>query len=78
MTSWAACLLGSPALASLAAEAVAAAHGDTAPVAFRRLTHPTEEDHRSAALLRHPDVLAPIADLHGAELRERLRAALPM
>ncbi|WP_225800238.1 hypothetical protein [Streptomyces sp. NK15101] len=77
VTSWAACLLGSPALASLAAGAVVEAHGDTAPVAFRRLTDPTEEDHRSAALLRHPDVLAPIADLHGAELRDRLRAALP-
>ncbi|MFI1653322.1 hypothetical protein ACH4ZU_00090 [Streptomyces sp. NPDC020472] len=77
VTSWAACLLGSPALASRAAEAVAAAHGGTAPVAFRRLTDPTEEDHRSAALLRHPDVLAPIADLHGAELRDRLQAVLP-
>ncbi|MFI8965818.1 hypothetical protein ACIGO8_27330 [Streptomyces sp. NPDC053493] len=77
VTSWAACLLSSPALASRAADAVLAARGDSAPVAFRRLTDPTEEDHRSAPFLRHPDVLAPIGDLHGAQLRDHLEAALP-
>ncbi|MFJ8668831.1 hypothetical protein [Streptomyces sp. NPDC093600] len=75
VASWAACLLGSPALASAAAEAVRAERGEAAPVAFRRLTEPGEQDRRAAGLLRHPDFLAPIADLHRAQLLTRLQAA---
>ncbi|WP_306954948.1 hypothetical protein [Streptomyces sp. B4I13] len=73
VASWSAALLADPALA---AEAVAAlAGGDhtrgTTPD-FRRLLAPDERDRRAAALLRHPDLLAPVARLHSAELLDRL------
>ncbi|MFJ6793218.1 hypothetical protein [Streptomyces sp. NPDC091268] len=73
VASWAACLLGAPALAVRAAGAVGGTeHAGALPVAFRRLTEPDGDDHRAAALLRHPDLLAPVADLHRARLLERL------
>ncbi|MGW7434212.1 hypothetical protein ACWGIN_32360 [Streptomyces sp. NPDC054861] len=75
VASWAACLLASAPLASAAADAVTAARGERVPVSFHRLTDPAEADHRSAGLLRHPDFLAPIADLHRPQLRARLEAA---
>ncbi|WP_175410949.1 hypothetical protein [Streptomyces sp. TRM64462] len=62
VASWAACLLGSPELAAAAVAAVP----DGAE--FRRLLVPGDRDHRAAALLRHPDLLAPVAGLHRAEL----------
>ncbi|OII65981.1 hypothetical protein [Streptomyces sp. CC77] len=65
VASWAACLLGDP---ELAAAAGAAVGGAGAPDAHRRLRAPGEHDRRAAALLRHPDLLAPVADLHRAEL----------
>lgn len=64
VASWAACLLGEPGLAA-AAVAVTA---DRSPAGHRRLLSPGERDLRAAALLRHPDLLAPVADLHRAEL----------
>lgn len=73
VASWAACLLSAPALAVQAAQAVNGTdHAGTVPIAFRRLTQPGPDDHRAAALLRHPDLLAPVAELHRLLLLERL------
>ncbi|MFF9625168.1 hypothetical protein [Streptomyces griseosporeus] len=73
VASWAACLLTDP---ELAARAVAAlAEGDhTVPtrVDFRRLLTPDDADRRAAALLRHPDLLAPVAHLHHGQLLDLL------
>jgi hypothetical protein len=41
----------------------------------RRLTIPSPRDHRAAPLLRHPDFLGPIADLHRETLLGLLGAA---
>jgi hypothetical protein len=61
VVSWAAVLLGNPALAAAAAD-VAGGPLDGPLVA------PSADDLAAAALLRHPDLLAPVADLHRAEL----------
>ncbi|MET9430619.1 MULTISPECIES: hypothetical protein [unclassified Streptomyces] len=77
VASWAAVLLSTPGLAATAMEALAACGRlSGAPVDFRRLVTPDEHDRRAAALLRHPDLLAPIADLHRAELLDRLELAV--
>jgi hypothetical protein len=74
VASWAACLLTDPELADLAVAAVAdGGHTAGTPVEFRRLIAPDAADRRAAALLRHPDLLAPVAELHHAQLLERLR-----
>jgi hypothetical protein len=73
VASWAACLLGSP---ELAADAVAGL-AEEVPGVYRRLVSPDGSDRRAAALLRHPDLLAPVAELHAEQLRTRLRAAVP-
>jgi hypothetical protein len=62
VVSWAAALLADPALAAVAA--AAAGERVDGP-----LVAPSEKDLAATALLRHPDLLAPIADLHRAELR---------
>jgi hypothetical protein len=67
VVSWAAALLGDPALA--AAGAVAAGEPLDGP-----LVNPSTDDLAAAALLRHPDLLAPVADLHRAELLSALTA----
>ncbi|GAA4893811.1 hypothetical protein ACFPM3_07350 [Streptomyces coeruleoprunus] len=72
VASWAAGLLAAPELAAAAAAAVA---DDGTPGAYRRLLAPGERDRRAAALLRHPDLLAPVAALHHDELLRRLSAA---
>ncbi|WP_235883744.1 hypothetical protein [Saccharopolyspora elongata] len=72
VASWAACLLGNPALAATAVDALVADHRSASPDQFRRLTEPGDRELGAAALLRHPDLLAPVADLH----RDRLREAL--
>ncbi|UCM87334.1 hypothetical protein [Streptomyces marincola] len=75
VASWAACLLTSAPLAERAVAAVAhTAHAGAYPAEFRRLTRPAERDRRAAALLRHPDLTAPVADLHRAPLLDRLAA----
>jgi hypothetical protein len=71
--SWAACLLGDQALATAAVDALAAA--GLADADYRRLTAPDERSRAAAALLRHPDLLAPVADLHRDDLLCRLAAA---
>ncbi|MEU7278338.1 hypothetical protein AB0A69_06035 [Streptomyces sp. NPDC045431] len=77
VASWAAVLLSTPGLAATAMDALAACGRLTgAPVDFRRLVTPDEHDRRAAALLRHPDLLAPIADLHRTELLDRLEAGV--
>ncbi|MEU6807845.1 hypothetical protein ABZ920_02270 [Streptomyces sp. NPDC046831] len=74
VASWAACLLTDPELAGLATAAVAdGAHATGDPVDFRRLVAPDAHDRDAAALLRHPDLLAPVASLHRAQLLDRLR-----
>ncbi|MFG1664715.1 hypothetical protein [Streptomyces sp. Y7] len=73
VASWAACLLTDPELARLAIAAIAdGGHTRAAPVEFRRLVSPDADDREAAALLRHPDLLAPVASLHRPALHERL------
>ncbi|MFF9126981.1 hypothetical protein ACF09J_27485 [Streptomyces sp. NPDC014889] len=71
--SWAACLLTDSELAWRAVDALSeATEPASAPPEFRRLVTPDEGDRRAAALLRHPDLLAPVAGLHHPQLLERL------
>lgn len=73
VASWAACLLADPSLAATAAAAVQGSeHTSGIHLDFCRLTRPDDRDRRSAPLLRHPDLVAPVADLHRDELLERL------
>ncbi|WP_225828081.1 hypothetical protein [Streptomyces naphthomycinicus] len=73
VASWAAALLTDDELAGLAVAALAEGeHTAAAPVEFRRLLTPGEGDRRAAALLRHPDLLAPVAELHLDQLIDRL------
>jgi hypothetical protein len=84
VVSWAACLLAAPMLAVRAVTAVAAAAPSPAtdgrprpharrsgglPSEFRRLTAPDERDRAAAVLLRHPDLLEPIAAMHRDDLQ---------
>lgn len=74
VTSWAACLLSDQAIAVAAVVATARCeHARAMPYEFRRLVAPDQYDRRAAVLLRHPDLLAPIANLHRDALLERLR-----
>ena len=80
VVSWAACLLADPALAVRAVGAVAAAvpaaetprPGPRRPGGpageFRRLTHPNARERDASVLLRHPDLLEPVAALHRDDL----------
>ncbi|MEU6671387.1 hypothetical protein [Streptomyces sp. NPDC046727] len=73
VASWAAALLTDAELAGLAVAALAdGEHTVAAPVEFRRLLTPDDGDRRAAALLRHPDLLAPVAELHLDQLIDRL------
>ncbi|AZQ32747.1 hypothetical protein EJ357_04225 [Streptomyces cyaneochromogenes] len=73
VASWAACLLTDGELARLAVGAIAGGgHTAHSPIDFRRLVSPDAHDRRAAALLRHPDLLAPVATLHRTALEERL------
>jgi hypothetical protein len=74
VTSWAACLLTDMAVAIAAVVATARCeHAQEMPSDFRRLVAPDQHDRRAAALLRHPDLLAPVADLHRDDLLRQLR-----
>ncbi|MFC4464171.1 hypothetical protein ACFPH6_06250 [Streptomyces xiangluensis] len=74
VASWAACLLTDPVLAVQAVSALAdSSHLSSVRAEFRRLVAPDDRDRRAAALLRHPDLLAPIAELHHADLLDRLQ-----
>jgi hypothetical protein len=73
VASWAAALLADPALAAVAVAALAGGdHTAGSTPDFRRLVAPDERDGRAAALLRHPDLLAPVARLHRDQLDDRL------
>lgn len=73
VASWAACLLADPALASTAVAALPGCeHVSGLHCDFRRLTTPEDADPYATALLRHPDLLAPVADLHRPALLELL------
>ncbi|MEU9014494.1 hypothetical protein AB0D12_32950 [Streptomyces sp. NPDC048479] len=73
VVSWAASLLTISELAEAAVAALAGSeHMKGGPVEFRRLVMPDERDRGAAALLRHPDLLGPIAELHHSQLLERL------
>ncbi|GGT33384.1 hypothetical protein GCM10010271_41600 [Streptomyces kurssanovii] len=79
VASWAACLLASPELASTAVAALGdGGHVDGTPSGFRRLVTPGEHDRRAGALLRHPDLLEPVAELHRPALLARLCAGPAM
>ncbi|MEV0533599.1 hypothetical protein [Kitasatospora sp. NPDC050463] len=75
VVSWAACLLADPALLAPARQALAATEHHAETGALRRLTDPGAHDTEAAALLRHPDLLEPVAVLHRADLVERLNVA---
>jgi hypothetical protein len=77
VVSWAACLLADPMLARRGVDAVAAAvpfddsrsrpaprRAGGLPNEFRRLLNPDARDRAAAVLLRHPDLLEPVAELH--------------
>lgn len=73
VASWAACLLADPGVAASAVAALAGSEHLSGLVCdFRRLTDPDSYDRRATPLLRHPDLLAPVADLHREELAQRL------
>lgn len=69
VVSWAACLLSDAELAASAVAALAATdHGSALAGDALRLTDPSALDRAAAALLRHPDLVGPIAGLHRAAL----------
>ncbi|MET9765689.1 hypothetical protein ABZ016_42615 [Streptomyces sp. NPDC006372] len=73
VASWAASLLTDPELAVQAVAALAEGiHSSGTHAEFRRLVSPDDSDRRAAALLRHPDLLAPVAELHHTQLLDRL------
>jgi hypothetical protein len=88
VVSWAACLLADPMLARRGVDAVIAAipvpdqrprpharrASDSRPNEFRRLLTPDARDREASVLLRHPDLLEPIAAMHRDTLRYLLDA----
>jgi hypothetical protein len=77
VVSWAACLLADPMLARRAVDAVAAAMPIPAdkprPHArrggeFRKLLAPDEKDRAATVLMRHPDLIDPLAAMHRDDL----------
>jgi hypothetical protein len=73
VASWAACLLSDPDLANAAVALVAGTeHMAGQDRSFCRLTDPDPQDRRATTLLRHPDLVAPVADLHRVDLLVRL------
>ena len=89
VVSWAACLLADPMLARRGVDSVIAAVPMPAPGPrphtrraggpaneFRRLLTPDARDREAAALLRHPDLLEPIAAMHRDQLLYLLDAEL--
>jgi hypothetical protein len=70
VVSWAAVLLGDAALAAAAAAA-------TGGPLDGPLVTPSADDLAAAPLLRHPDLLAPVAELHRAELTAALTVHRP-
>ncbi len=75
VASWSACLLADPALAADAVLAVVGCpHAVGLAWEFRPLTDPDHRDRQAGVLLRHPDLVAPVANLHRGELLGSLAA----
>jgi hypothetical protein len=73
VASWAACLLADHELAVAAVAAVESSeHMAGLHCDFRRLTRPDDRDRCATILLRHPDLLDPVARLHREQLLARL------
>ncbi|MFF4041191.1 hypothetical protein [Streptomyces sp. NPDC001816] len=72
VVSWAACLLADPALAARAQQALTATGHHAEAGRLQRLTDPSGRDTEAAALLRHPDLLEGVAELHRPQLVELL------
>src|SRR5205807_2426609 len=73
VASWAACLLADTALAWAAVAALKGSeHTSGIHCDFRRLTRPDQRDRHASALLRHPDLVATVAELHRGQLLDRL------
>ncbi|MGZ9928777.1 hypothetical protein ACXNSR_02685 [Streptomyces sp. NC-S4] len=68
VVSWAACLLAAPSLATDAHHLVD--RGQAGEIT--RLTRPGDHEHDAAPLLRHPDLLEPVAALHREPLLDLL------
>ncbi|MEU9182304.1 hypothetical protein AB0C90_36905 [Streptomyces sp. NPDC048550] len=68
VVSWATCLLATPALAVDAHHLIDRGQAGE----LTRLTRPGDHEHDAAPLLRHPDLLEPIAALHRALLLDLL------
>lgn len=75
VASWAACLLSEPLIAARAVNVLVSRNGPAVPDHFRRLTSPGDRELDAAALLRHPDLLAPLAELHRGPLHEALNTS---
>jgi hypothetical protein len=76
VASWATCLLAETRLAEGAVAALNDTdHLDGRAYDFARLTAPDARDERAAILLRHPDLVAPVASLHRDLLVQRLLIA---
>ncbi|GAB2566367.1 hypothetical protein Aab01nite_46400 [Paractinoplanes abujensis] len=91
VVSWAACLLADPELARRGVDAVIAAmpsaddrplpyprKNGAAPAEFRRLLEPDLRDRDAAVLLRHPDLLEPVAEMHRDTLLYLLDVEQPL
>ncbi|MET8449035.1 hypothetical protein [Streptomyces sp. NPDC005209] len=74
VVSWAACFLADPSLAARAHQALTATEHHAEVGSPRRLIDPGDRDTEAAALLRHPDLLKGVADLHRPQLEELLSA----
>lgn len=75
VASWAACLLTDREVAVAAVRTLAAvSRASGLGARFRRLLQPDAQDLEAAALLRHPDLVAPVADLHREPLHLLLDA----
>ncbi|MFD9007039.1 hypothetical protein ACFV0T_39930 [Streptomyces sp. NPDC059582] len=72
VVSWAACFLADPVLATRAHSAALATEHQTDAGTPQRLTDPSALDTEAAPLLRHPDLLQDVADLHRPQLMELL------
>lgn len=75
VVSWAANLLADTDLVTRAQAALSATeHGADVAGDARRLAIPTPRDHDAAPLLRHPDLLEPIGDVHRSSLLKLLES----
>ncbi|MEU6511496.1 hypothetical protein [Streptomyces sp. NPDC046942] len=72
VVSWAACLLSDRSLAIRARQALTTTEHRTETSGLQRLLDPGTRDSEATTLLRHPDLVEPIAALHRPQLLELL------